>query len=782
MSYIYEIDAKAVFESRFDQFVAFGIARTQVEAVQAAITDMWTDVPGGWPYEWSAVARTYMEQGNPFLASIAYGYAKFPCLADDTRRKALDNQVAAYLAAAPGFPIKFERRTIALPYRGASVDLPVHLFSMTGEYDNAPVLIFSGGVDTYKMDCHDMCVTLARRAGVTVLAFDMPGTAENPVPLSSDGDEMVLGLVEEARRIGNGKVAHFGMSFGGNFSAMTGLSGAVDAAINLGGPVERCFDVEHIESLPFRTADIIGNDMGFDHQPGAEELGAAMATLLRRSLLDRADNAPMLVINGADDPLIPQADTLVFEGRANTEVHLLPDTGHCAVSKLGEVLDLTVGWLPAHLGMGVAAQTARAVDARLATPLPVAPAASVGFDPERLARMDGAMRAEIDAGHYAGISVMVARHGKLVKFGRYGYQSLEGRAPLREDAIYRIASMTKPIIAVAMMTLYEEGKWQLDDPVTKFIPEFADLKVMRDGELVPLDRPITMRHIMSTSAGFAFGPAMGSSNPEVDALYAAAELWSGTNDEMIAKLAKLPLESQPGTRFRYGLQQEVQGVIIRRISGEALDAFLERRVFRPLRMKDTGFGVPEGHRDRIAPRYTVDANLKLVLAADQSPFPAVAGTPAGVTPRMLLSIAGLYSTAQDYMRFAQMLANGGQLDGVRVLSPSSVKLMTSNQLAEGVPVHFDQPFAGVGYGMNLGIVLDPARADFNGGGLGAGSFYWGGVHGTWFWIDPVNDLVVVGMVQQESAGNPPTGRPYPMPDIRGISRSITYGALVDPAA
>jgi len=421
------------------------------------------------------------------------------------------------------------------------------------------------------------------------------------------------------------------------------------------------------------------------------------------------------------------------------------------------------------------------VDAALAMPLPVASAASVGFSVERLGRMDEMLQAEIDAGHYAGISVMVARHGKLVKFRRYGYQSLEGRAPLREDAIFRIASMTKPIVAVAMMTLYEEGKWQLDDPVTKFIPEFSNLKVMKDDELVPLDRPMTLRHLMSTSAGFAFGIPMGSTNTKLDEMYAKAGLWSGTNDEMIAKLARLPLEAQPGTLFRYGLQQEVQGAIIRRISGEGLDAFLDRRIFSPLRMKDTGFGVPEGQRDRLAPCYTLDKNLKLVLAADQSPFPTVAGTPAGVTPKMLLSIAGLYSTAQDYLRFAQMLANGGALDGVRILSPSSVKLMTSNQLADGVPVRFDQPLAGVGYGMNVGIVLDPTRADFNGGGLGAGSFYWGGVHGTWFWVDPVNNIVVVGMVQQENAGNPPTGRPYPVADIRGISRSIAYGALVDPA-
>jgi CubicO group peptidase (beta-lactamase class C family) len=286
---------------------------------------------------------------------------------------------------------------------------------------------------------------------------------------------------------------------------------------------------------------------------------------------------------------------------------------------------------------------------------------------------------------------------------------------------------------------------------------------------------------MSTCAGFAFGPLLGSINPEVDAMYAAADLWSGTNDDLIARLATLPLEAQPGTHFRYGLQQEVQGAIIRRITGQTIDVFLEQRIFAPLGMKDTGFEVAPAQRDRIAPRYALDDNLKLVLAADQSAFPAVAGTPAGVKPKFLLSIAGLYSTIQDYLRFAQMLANGGELDGARVLSPGSVKLMTSNLLPDGVPMHFLQSFTGIGYGMNVGIVLDPARADFNGGAVGAGTFYWGGVHGTWFWVDPSNDIVVVGMVQQVDAGNQMTGRPYPVPDIRAISRSITYGALVDPA-
>jgi CubicO group peptidase (beta-lactamase class C family) len=391
------------------------------------------------------------------------------------------------------------------------------------------------------------------------------------------------------------------------------------------------------------------------------------------------------------------------------------------------------------------------------------------------------MQDEIDAGHYAGIGVLVARHGRLVKSARYGYQSLETRAPLREDAIFRIASMTKPVIATAMMTLYEEGRWQLDDPVTRFIPEFADLRVMQGDTLVPLDRPMTMRHLMASCAGFAFLVPMGSTNPKVDAMYLAANLFDGTNEDFIAKMATLPLEAQPGTLFRYGLQQEVQGVIIQRLTGQPLDVVLRDRIFGPLGMADTGFGVPPPDRDRIPPRYAFDENLRLEPASDQSPFPVLAGTPAGETPKYLLSIAGLYSTAQDYLRFAQMLADGGILDSTRILAPSSVTLMTSNLLPPGVPLRFLQPFAAVGYGMGVGVVLDPAHADFNGGAIGVGSYFWGGVHGTWFWVDPANDVVVVGMVQQVDAGNAMTGRPYPVPDIRGITRSIVYGALVDPA-
>jgi len=288
--------------------------------------------------------------------------------------------------------------------------------------------------------------------------------------------------------------------------------------------------------------------------------------------------------------------------------------------------------------------------------------------------------------------------------------------------------MTKPIIAVAMLLLYEEGRWQLDDPVTKFIPELADLQVLQDGRLVPLDRPMTMRHLMASSAGFAFGPAFGTTNPKVDEMYAKADLWSGTNDDIIPKLAKLPLEAQPGTEFRYCLQQEVQGEILRRIAGEQLDTLLERRIFAPLGMKDTGFDVAPDQRDRIPPRYALDniSSRRRNSSRCEAELPAV-------DRRALLHGAGLHPLRAD--------ANRGTLDGVRILSPTSVNLMTTKLLPPGVPVHFTQPFACVGYGMNVGIVIEPSHAGFNGGAIGAGTFFWGGVHGTWFWVDPTYDIL-----------------------------------------
>jgi esterase FrsA len=331
MSYTYDLSPATSFEDRYSQFIAFGIPKADVDTLRTTIKDMWADAPGGWSYEWSAFARKYLEAGNPLLASFAYGFAIFPCLATDARRKAQQNQLECYLKAAQSFPVKFERRMLAIPYQGGTVSTPVHLFSVTGQYASAPVLIYTGGVDTFKMGLHPVYVTLAQRLGITILGFDIAGTGESTIPLSIKGDEPVLGVVKEAHKLGNGKVAHLGFSFGGNFSAMTGLTGAVDAAIVNGGPVDKAWGKENAQNLPFGMPGIIGNDMGFDHEPTTADFMAAVQQFSRRSLLDRMDNSPMLVINGANDYFVPQADTLVFKGRRNTEVYLIPDIGHCGV-------------------------------------------------------------------------------------------------------------------------------------------------------------------------------------------------------------------------------------------------------------------------------------------------------------------------------------------------------------------------------------------------------------------------------------------------------------------
>ena len=351
MSYTYPMTPQAMFEDRFEQFVTLGIPRTQVEAVRNSINDMWGAGQGGWTFEWSALARRYADADQPYMASLAYGCAKFPCLANDSRREALANQVTAYLAAAPTFPVRFERRMIDTPYLGGTVATPTHLFSVNGNYSQAPVLLLSAGVDTWKMDIHAMCVAFAKKLGITVLAFDHPGTGESPVALTIEADEIVLGLAKVARAIGNGNVAHMGISFGGNYSAMTGLMGAVDASVVLGGPIDGAFARDILEALPYGMPDIIGNDMGFENKPSVADFVGAAAKFSRRGLLGRIDNAPMLVINGADDYFVPQSDTRVFEGRPKTDVHLIPGTGHCAFTKLPDVLSLIFRWLPTQIGL-----------------------------------------------------------------------------------------------------------------------------------------------------------------------------------------------------------------------------------------------------------------------------------------------------------------------------------------------------------------------------------------------------------------------------------------------
>jgi esterase FrsA len=266
MPYTYPIETNAMFEDRAGQFVAFGVPPADVERMRSTITDMWVDGPGGWVYEWSALGAAYPAKGQHYLASLVYGCAKFPCLADQPRVVALAKQVEEYLAAAPTFPVQFERRVVTVPYAGAAVDVPVHLYSATGEYQSAPVLLMSAGVDTWKMDVHGMLLAATQHTGATVVAFDMPGTGEIAhVPLDADADEVILGLVAAARNWGNGKLGYIAFSFGGNFSAMAGLRGVVDAAVNDGGPIKD--SLRRIISLVCPTACLTLSGMPSDLMP-----------------------------------------------------------------------------------------------------------------------------------------------------------------------------------------------------------------------------------------------------------------------------------------------------------------------------------------------------------------------------------------------------------------------------------------------------------------------------------------------------------------------------------
>lgn len=343
--YTYQIDAADMFEDRTHQFEKIGIPLSDIERVRDAVTDMWTDAPGGWAYEWSALANEYAYRGDHYMASLVYGCAKFPCLTDKARVEALRNQLEQFQLAAKDFPVAFERRIITVPYRGGTVEVPVHLYSADGEYAARPVLIASGGVDTWKMDLHPWWVGFTAHAAVTTLAFDHPGTGETTIPLDEHADEVIRGIADYARTLGDGRVAHFGASFGANFSAMSGLSGIVDAAIDLGGPVVDSFTPENLEKLPYGMHDIVGNAMRWDHSPTLDEISAVLGGLNRTNLLAQQTNSAMLVVNGADDYFIPQSDTLIFSGRPNTEVHLIEGTGHVAMSKAPEVVPMMIGWL-----------------------------------------------------------------------------------------------------------------------------------------------------------------------------------------------------------------------------------------------------------------------------------------------------------------------------------------------------------------------------------------------------------------------------------------------------
>jgi CubicO group peptidase (beta-lactamase class C family) len=383
----------------------------------------------------------------------------------------------------------------------------------------------------------------------------------------------------------------------------------------------------------------------------------------------------------------------------------------------------------------------------------VVPAASAGISQDGVARLNAEMHGLVDQQKLAGVVTLLARRGKVVNLDAYGYADAGDKTPVRTDTIWRIASMTKPICGVAMMQLYERGLWRLDDPVAKHIPQFKDLKVKaKDGTLVAQSHPMTMAELMSHTAGFG-----------TNADYESAKLGETDLQGMVDKLAKLPLYSQPGTDWSYGPNVNTQGYIVEKLSGQPLDAYLQQHVFTPLKMVDTQFWVDPSKAGRVARIHTYDAAGKIVPVAESR----VQTT----KPRFLSGSGGLYSTAEDYFRFCQALLNGGELEGARVLKPQTVKLMRQDVLRPGVGIDLYGPVQkGLGFGMDFAVHKRPAES-----GLphGLDSYWWGGAFGTWFWIDPTNEVVFVGMIQNVRGSVPGGGTP----DVRGITPRLVYAAL-----
>jgi CubicO group peptidase (beta-lactamase class C family) len=400
---------------------------------------------------------------------------------------------------------------------------------------------------------------------------------------------------------------------------------------------------------------------------------------------------------------------------------------------------------------------------------------SVGFSSQRLERLHAVFQDEITNKQLSGAVTILARHGKVVDYRTFGTRDMATGAPMTKDTIFRDYSMTKPTTGVAMMILYEEGKWLPSDPISKFIPEFAHLKVFNGfdstGKMIlaePEHAP-TMRELMTHTAGFTYGTA----DTPVDRMY--NELKPGTGNvknlqEMIDKLAKIPLLYQPGHGWTYSMSMDIQGYIVEKLTGQSLPDFDRDHIFAPLGMTDAAFYVPADKRARFAAGYHEE---KGELVAE----PTANGIPSDydAQPAAPSGGGGLLSTAEDYFRFASMLGGLGQLDKTRILAPSSVKLMSSNHLpAELLNGHFGIGLSimrpGFGYGYDCAVVYDPPEANMPDG---KGTFFWDGAAGTFFWVDPTNDIVFVAMIQRRTS---PDNHP-----LEYRTHALVNQALVDPS-
>jgi CubicO group peptidase (beta-lactamase class C family) len=399
----------------------------------------------------------------------------------------------------------------------------------------------------------------------------------------------------------------------------------------------------------------------------------------------------------------------------------------------------------------------------------------VGMSASRLARVDAMTHRYVDSGRFPCVETVVARGGEVVHHDRYGWADVKTKRPLPDDAIYRVYSMTKPITSIALMMLYEEGEVLLENAVSRYIPSFADVQVWAGGDeheyaTAPPERPMTVHdvltHMSGLTAGFQF-------QHPVDELYRRHHLGDLrrpdlTLAEALDVGAGLPLQFSPGTQWNYGMSTDVVGRIVEVISGVELDDFFRTRIFEPLGMVDTDFWVPEDKIDRLTSCYVrgAERSLKVYDSRERSEYSR--------RPKFLSGAGGLVSTAHDYRRFVQMLANGGELDGQRVIGPRTLELMTMNHLPRnatlnemGQSTFSEAAMGGVGFGLGFSVVVDPAASQSV---CSVGEFSWGGAASTVFWVDPAEDLWVMFLTQLV---------PSNMYPVRRQLRSTVYQALVD---
>jgi CubicO group peptidase (beta-lactamase class C family) len=395
-----------------------------------------------------------------------------------------------------------------------------------------------------------------------------------------------------------------------------------------------------------------------------------------------------------------------------------------------------------------------------------------GFAPDRINRISEHLnRNYIEPGKIAGCQALVARHGHVAYFKSLGLMDRERRKPVADDTIFRLYSMTKPITSVALMTLYERGYFQLNDPVSRFIPSWRDHKVWVSGEGASMqtaapDRPMTMRHVLSHTGGLTYG----ATNHPLDRIYREVGVGRGTGETLegfAQKLAKVPLRYAPGERWMYSLSTDVCGYLVETISGKRFDKYLQETIFDPLDMKDTSFMVAPRKLERFAANYQreADKTLKLIDDPEHSNYLK--------EPTFFSGGGGLTGTTADYLRFCEMLRRGGELDGARILGPRTIEIMHRNHLAGGKDLtqmaiggFSETASEGVGFGLGFAMTLGQVET----GALGGGDYYWGGAASTIFWIDPKEDMVVIFMTQLMPSGTF---------NFRGQLRNIIYSAIVE---